>query len=208
MIDLPAAKNQLDPFLPKLERAHHTAIGNWATFVRDTPEFALPLDATARANWIQRHICHQAAAETADMAGVRLNDRLGFFALQFGEPILMRFKYIGHGAPSNVATVQQRLLARQEYTPDMLLMLGDGVEMAPPTMVTCGYTLDGDKLGRLEIRCDCKGQQSWSFEFYGGATVVAPITLPGTEHPAKPARVTKPKRKTAHGEDAAQARAG
>ncbi len=205
VIDLSAAQARLGGYHDKLVDAHHAAIGTWATMVRDQPRYAKPLDTTTRANFIQNHVCREVEIALADDTGVAFPDRLGFFAIYFRPDILLRFKYVGTGCPSNVATTQQRLLARQQFSGELMLALAEVSALTPPTLLTCGYTLDGHALGRLEIRRDCKGQLPWAYDIYGGETVAEPLTFPGTADTAKPARVTTRRRKTAHGKDAAQA---
>jgi hypothetical protein len=202
MIDLPDAKKRLAPLVPILSAAHEAAVASWVTEVNDAPAFTLPLSNTTRANIIHNHLCAQVMLAIADMPGIKLNDKLGFFALMFEPDILLRFKYVGHGAPTNVATKQQVLLAKQTYNDQMMLSLAGDADLEPPTLLTCGHTIDSDKVGRIEIRCDCDGHVSWSYDIYGGDAVIMPQALPGQEDTAKPARIRKI---AAQGEDAASA---
>lgn len=119
-------------------------------------------------------------------------DRLGFFAVRIGSYILLRFKYVGNdGGPHNVATRQQRLLARQTYDEEMALALNGDVSLAPPTLLTCGYTLtDRAEVDRIEIRRDCDGHLPWMYDIYGGGVVNEPIFIDGMADEAKPATVT------------------
>lgn len=204
MIDLPEAKNELELLEPHLIAAHQAAMTSWVGLMQSTPGFTLPLDATTRANILHNHICAEVERRVEDLSGVAINDKLGFFALYLEPGILLRFKYVGQGAPSNVATEQQKLLAQQTYTDQMMFQLaGDvDVDVAPPTTLTCGYAIDEAEIGRIEIRCDCKGRVSWSYDIYGGESVIIPQMLPGQEDTAKPARIRKV---AAQGEDAASA---
>jgi len=171
--------------------AHRAAAKLWKYLVENKPEYVIPLDATARANFIQPHICFEIAKRVDGIIeGVRSTDVLGFFALHVDNDILMRFKYVGHGRPHNVQTDQQKLLARQTYSPEMVMALTGDPTFVPPTVLTVGYTLDGADIGRIEIRRDCRGHLPWSFDLYGGAAVVEPIIMPGLEDTAKPATVT------------------
>ena len=56
----------------------------------------------------------------------------------------------------------------------MLALAGDSA-LTPPTLLTCGYTLDGDKIGRIVVRRDCIGHPPWHYEIYGGRTAVENI---------------------------------
>ncbi len=195
MVELDVAKRRIKPIEPLLVSAHTTAVGNWAAFLKNSPEFALPLDATTRANIINNHVCAEVDRLVADVAGIEPTDRLEFYALKIGAEVLLRFKYVGHGRPHNVATDQQKQLSRQEYTPEMTLALTGDASLAPPTLLTCGYTLDGDKVGRIEIRRDCRGHLPWAYDIYGGESVVQPLTLDGMADTAKPATVTSTRKR-------------
>jgi hypothetical protein len=202
MIDLPEAKDRLEPLVPILVAAHEAAMTNWVEEVKKSPGFTLPLDTTTRANVLHNHVCAQVTLGVANVTGVEPNDRLGFYALMCDPDILLRFKYVGHGAPANIATQQQALLAKQTYSYQMMLSLTGDASLDPPTLLTCGYVIDGDTIGRIEIRRECKGHQTWSYDIYGGDAVIMPQALPGQEDHAKPARI---KRIAAEGEDAASA---
>jgi hypothetical protein len=204
MIDLPAAKAQIEPFAPRLIDAHEKAVAAWSGCLKLNPEFALPLDATTRANAVHNHLRHQIERSFDTDPLARPNEAMRTFGLLIGSEIFLRFKYVGHGEPHNVATTRQKLLARQEYDDDMALALTGDPALAFPTFLTCGYTLDGEQVGRIEIRRDCEGHQPWSFDIYGGKAVVMPQSLPGQEDTARPARVTK--KIAAQGEDAAEAK--
>ncbi len=199
MIDLPEAKDRLDPLVPALIAAHEAAMEIWVAAVKDNPAFTLPLNTTTRANILNNHVCAQAELRLPD---VPQNDKLGFFALMIGGDVMLRFKYVGHGAPANVQTEQQKLLAKQTYNDQMMFALTGDIAGEPPTLLTCGYTIDGEKIGRVEIRYDCKGHISWSYDIFGGEAVIMPQMLPGQEDTAKPARI---KKVAAQGEDAASA---
>lgn len=195
MVELDVARERIKSLEPLLVEAHETAVSNWATFVKEKPELAKPIDTTARANFIHCHICAEVARLVARVDGVKLTDNLGFFGIWVGDHILLRFKFVGHGAPSNVATTQQRYLARQEYTDEMMLTLAGDSALIPPTLLTCGYTLDGDKVGRIVVRRDCVGHPTWHYEIYGGRTIVEHIPFDGMADTAKPARVSSAKAK-------------
>lgn len=204
LIDLPEAKGRLDFLVPHLNDSHKAAWSSWLTLVKESPAFALPLNHRTRANIFHNHVCTEVEQRVGDLAGVEITDALGFFAIKVGGDILLRFKYVGHGAPANVRTDQQKRLARQTWNEQMMLALTGDDSLTPPTLLTCGYVIDGDEIGRVEIRCDCKGKVSWSYDIYGGETVIAPQALPGQEDTAKPAKITR-KVGAAEGKDAASA---
>jgi hypothetical protein len=179
------AKTKLERIEPVLISAGETATTNWFTLVTDHPEFARSLTTRTRANFIHDHMCPEIERGVEELPGVTPTEALGFFALNIDSEILLRPKYVGHGVPHNVATTQQKLLARQEYDESMLDALGFG----PMSFLTCGYTLGDGELGRMEIRCDCKGLQSWSYDIYGGTAMSAATAFPGMEDEARPAAV-------------------
>lgn len=193
MVDLDVARERIEPLEPLLTKAHETAVENWATFVKEKPELAKPIDTTARANFIHCHICAEIARRVERADSVKLTEGLGFFGIWVGDHILLRFKFVGHGQPSNVATKQQESLARQEYTDEMMLALAGDSALTPPTLLTCGYTLDGDKIGRVVVRRDCIGHPPWHYEIYGGRTAVENIPFEGMADTAKPAKVSSTK---------------
>jgi hypothetical protein len=201
MIELPEAQQAIKAIEPALTQGLLTGTKNWQTLLNEHPDLAVPLDTTTRANFIHNHSCTEIGRLVADTEGVTVADGLGFFGLLVGDVIVLRVKFVGFGAPSNVATKQQKLLARQSFTPDMLMAL-DGMS-APPTLLTCGYTLEGAEIERIEIRRDCIGHETWSYEIYGGEAVVEPLVIPGLIDTTKPALVTST-RKAAEGESQAE----
>jgi len=203
MIDLPEAKDRLEHLVPHLIEAHQGAMSDWTKRMQEDPAWFLPLNARTRANVLHNHVCARVEQTTASITGVEATDALSFFGLKVGPDILLRFKYVGLGAPQNVATEQQRLLEKQTYSEQMMLSLTGDTSLTPPTLLTCGYTIDGDEIGRVEIRRDCKSHVSWSYDIYGGSAVIAPQALPGMDDTARPAKITR--KIAAEGEDAASA---
>ncbi len=205
LIQAPTAKEKLDRVEAALIASHRTVVDRWFEMVSEVPQFAKAMKPTTRAGWIHDHLCPEVEAAVEDISKVSAHEALGFFALNIDDEILMRLKYVGQGAPSNVATDQQKLLARQEYDEVMLAALGSDPALGLPTFLTCGYTLGDGELGRLEIRCDYKRKTLWSFDLYGGEAVSAPLEFPGMPQEALPALV-KSTRKTAaeKGQDLAE----
>lgn len=190
MVEIDHAQRRIEPFEDLLIEAHKSAIKkSWATLLEKQPEIALPLDETARANLIHPHIRVEVEQRIEDVPGVVVNDKLDFFALMIDETMLMRFKNVENGMPRNYPTTRQKELASQRFTEEMRLGLLGDASLEPPTLITCGHTLDGDKLGRLEIRRDCKGHLPWHFDIYGGETMNAPLVIPTLEDETRPARV-------------------
>lgn len=132
MIDLPSAKSQLSGLHSDLIEAHLVAAKNWRSLLTECPDLAAPLDSTTRANFINDHVCAEVAQRMDGRAGTSLNDALGFPLLLVGEWIVLRFKFVGHGAPRNYPTEQQEVLAKQSYTSEMLSALGKGALSSSP----------------------------------------------------------------------------
>jgi hypothetical protein len=189
VVELDYAQDRIEPLKPRLVEGHQAAAEVWAKLVKEQPEVVLPLDDTARANLIHPHIRYEVERRVEGLPAVMINDKLDFFALMIGDDILLRFKYVGHGMPRNYGTTRQKELASQRFTPTMIGDLLGDASLQPPTMLTCGHTLDGEKLGRLEIRRDCKGHLPWSFDIFGGNAVNAPLVIPTLEDEIRPARV-------------------
>ena len=189
MVELDHTQSRIEPYKPMLVEAHQAAVDVWAKLLKELPEAVHPFDDTARANLIHPHIRYEVARRIEGSPDVAVNDKLKFFALMIGDDILLRFKYVGHGMPRNYGTTRQKELASQRFTSKMTADLLGDASLQPPTMLTCGHTLDGDKLGRLEIRRDCKGHLPWSFDIFGGDAVNAPLVIPTLEDETRPARV-------------------
>lgn len=201
MVEFDAAQQRCKVLERPLVEAHKAAVGKWATFVKDKPDLALPFDATARANFIHPHIRHEILQRVAPLSNVRPTpEKLDLFGLMIDDDLLMRFKFVGNGLPHNYPTDRQKELAEQKFSEGLVeLLLGDG-SLDPPTMLTCGYTLEGEKLGRLEIRRDCKGHLPWSYDIFGGQAVVSPLILPGMEDRTRPAKISSKKKRAADNE--------
>lgn len=193
MVDLPEANEALASLESLFVDAHETAISRWRELCSEHPALGAPCDSTTRANFINDHVAFEMTRLVDERPGTEVADGLGFFALRLEPAILLRFKFLGQGTPSNVSTTQQKLLARQTFTDEMMFALEGDTSLLPPTLLTCGYTIDGDgKLGRVEIRRDCKGHQSWNYDIYGGKVTTQPLVLDGLADTTKPARITKP----------------
>src|SRR5205085_1133431 len=107
--------------------------------------------------------------------------------------------------PHNVGTFQQKLLSRQQYDEDMVLALTGDIDLSPPTLLTCGYTLtDESKIDRIEIRRDCKGHLPWSYDIHGGTTLIEPVFLDGMADEAKPAKVSSSRKDERKGDGQAE----
>jgi hypothetical protein len=151
------------------------------------PEALAALDRTERANFLHGQVRNLITAGVEGTPGVKITD-WDIFTAAVGADLLVRFKYLGGGRPSNVQTIQQKLLARQQYPQEVFDLLAIAGITEAPTMVTCGYTLDGWDIGRIMIRRDCEGHEPWDYDIYGGVAVSEPLHFTDIEE-AKPAVV-------------------
>jgi hypothetical protein len=180
-------QERLAPFHSIFSDAHLGAAARLREFAEKVPQAAAALNATERANFLHGQIRDLVGVGVEPADGIHVTN-WEVFTVAVDVDLLVRFKYLGQGAPANVATEQQKLLARQQYTDETFALLGDAGITAPPTTVTCGYTMDGMDIGTVTIRRDCKGHESWKYDVYGGETVYEPQLLPTVEE-AKPAVV-------------------
>jgi hypothetical protein len=192
VISLDTARDRIEPIEGLLIEAHKTAAANWRTLLTEQPALALPLDKTTRANFLHCHITSEIGRGIERLGDVKANDKLDFYALMIGQDILLRFKYIGHdGTPRNVPTERQKLLARQQYDEAMVLALTGDTSIAPPTLLTCGYTLtDEHEVDRIEILRECVGHPTWSYDIFGGTRLIEPLVMHGMSDDARPAKVS------------------
>lgn len=161
--------------------AHVGAFKRLADIANDHAAAVAALNARERANFLHGQVRQLVGVgvETHDNAHVTDWD---IDTVAVGNDLLVRFKYLGNGAPANnKSTEQQKLLDQQRYTEKAMNALTlAGIEV-PPTTVTCGYTHDGlgIELGRVLIQRDCVGHDRWNYDIYGGTSVVEPLTIPG-----------------------------
>lgn len=205
MLTLEGARQALDPYRkPVFTDPTLNAVATWQRFVRQSPDLAKPMDETARANMIHCWWRQGVRQALVNSSGIREITSLGFFAVAAGVNPIVRFKLVGDGGrPSNVDTEQQVLLSRQEYDDESLSALAEEGIPAPPTLLTCGYSLDEvAEIRFVEIRCDYKQYVLWRWIIWGdagggfGEIEQLPIpTIPGP----RPARVKSAKRRDTKG---------
>jgi len=193
MVELEEAQDRLAPLEKRFIQGHMAAEAQWEAFVKEHPDLALPFDTTTRANVLNNYICSQMARASEGLPNVEVTEVLQFFALKIDDDILLRFKFVGHGEPRNYPTPQQQLLSRQLFSEEMTMALTGDPALKPPTLLTCGYTLtlDGMKIGRIELRRNCNGHAPWFYDIYGGDRVVRPQTFDGRTDDTRPATIRK-----------------
>lgn len=151
-----------------------SAVAEWQEFERNEPERAFAISSTTRAGMIHdftvREVRRALSRPDAKASEARESAALGFFVVAVGDQLLVRYKYVAAGMPQNVATVAQRRLAQQRYGESMMETLTlEGVP-TPPTLVTCGYTLEPDgSLGTVSVQCDYDKTCLWRYFAWGDA---------------------------------------
>jgi hypothetical protein len=180
MLSMTQVQNQIGEDLHEILVAGHVgAFKRLEDITKAYPAAIAALNATERANFLHGQIRQLIAAGVETHDGAQITD-WDIDTVAVGVNLLVRFKYLGHGTPANNrSTEQQRLLERQQYKQTaMALLVLAGIE-EPPTIVTCGYTLDGLQLSRVLIQRDCTGHDRWNYDIYGGTAVMEPLALPG-----------------------------
>jgi hypothetical protein len=175
------------------------AVEKWNEMEQEDPDFALDMEATERANIIHgltRSRVRKALA-TVDASAAHELTSLGFFAVAFGDDLIVRYKFVGNGEPSNVATNRQKELAKHEFDDKLMGKLAlEGVPN-PPTIATCGYTLDfSGKLETVSVRCDHSGNTLWQYTVWGDdkggfGTTAMPSIMPELDPTATTIRSTR-----------------
>jgi hypothetical protein len=197
MLELTDVQARLGSLTDVFVDAHLVAANRMKKFGEAVPEAIAALNSTERANVMHGQVRQLVLVDVesrSDVRQVHWNSLL--FLIGIGDDVLVRFKYLGHGRPANVHTEQQHLLERQQYDEQMWSALDESGFKDAPTLVTCGYTLDGMDIGKVSIRRDCIGREPWSFEIYGGTAVVEPMMLKGLSiDETRPARVTSKSKK-------------
>jgi|GEM_PF-4837156 len=179
----------------RIEESGLDLVGAWKTvakrhrkLAKKMPDFAeaLSADPTARANSYHAQLQAVVQDQAESLAKVSAGRKLNMFTASLPPDLLLRFKYVGAGGPTNHSSAQQRLLARQQYTQEML----DDLEVEePPTLVTCGYDVDGHELSTVTLRCDCIGRESWKLALFPSYEVLEEPMVIGDLSDPLPARI-------------------
>lgn len=166
-----ATRELLDPVQEALlVQPRLNAIRRWAELVASSPLTSATFTTTTRANIIHDLTCHEVRKALPDNAAAREIGALGFFALAVGTDVVVRFKFVPGGFPSNVQTERQELLRLQQYDADDIAALSLEGLPYPPTLVTCGYTLGLDGgAGVLSVQCDYAADIYWRYPIWGDA---------------------------------------
>lgn len=169
LMRLDLARERLDPHADTLLVAtFKTAVQQWNTLLSEQPAMASAFTATTRANIIHDLTCRAVRGALSSCKNVREIKALGFFALAIGDDIIVRFKYVPTGMPNNVSTIQQELLAKQQYNEEVIAQLNMEGIPNPPTIVTCGYLLgDDNQIKRVSVQCDYYKSPYWKYLLFG-----------------------------------------
>lgn len=167
LLTLPQARERLDPLAEKLIVKPCTdAVTEYGEFVAAKPRSASAISATTRAGMIHDFTTRNVRGAVTKAA--RELDAYGFFAVLVKDDLAVRFKFLGSGQPSNVATGKQVRLSVHQYDDDLVQALAIEGVYEPPTLVTCGYALGGDgEVQSLVVQLDYGKQTVWRYYLYG-----------------------------------------
>ncbi len=155
-----------------LVKPRKAAVGTWNAFEAESPAAAAAITATTRAgmihDWTVREVRRALELDDVKDLAREIDSSLEFFTVVVGQTMLVRYKLTATGQPRNVATDVQRRLAVQQYDEVVMSEFAlDGMP-EPPTLVTCGYTLDaGGMLGTVSVQCDYGKTILWHYVVWG-----------------------------------------
>lgn len=195
VLSLGEVKTRLDPVNPVLEAAH---LGAAERLKGLDPSTAAALNPIERANFLHAQVRQLVGVGVEPMAGVRVTE-WDLDTIAVGSDLLVKFNYITDPVRH---TTQQKMLKRQKYKPEAMAVLALAGIIGPPTTVTCAYTLDGMDIGRVLIRRECAGHETWEYDIYGGTAIVEPQHFPGIDE-ARPAIVRSKQAREGASEDQA-----
>lgn len=188
MLSLDEVRQQLDRLHPIFVAAHVGAYKRLQDVQEKYPEFVSAMNARERANVLHGQVRSLVAVGVEPEENAQVTE-WDIDTVAVGFNLLVRFKFLGNGDPANnKSTEQQRLLDAQRYKSSAMTVLALAGITEPPTIVTCGYTSDGNGLGRVLIQRDCKGHERWNYDIHGGTAVVEPLRFVGMDE-ARPAVV-------------------
>jgi hypothetical protein len=172
LIDIDDAQELLSPVADALlVSPRRAAVQIWNQFEAANPDTAAAITSTTRAGMIHdftvREVRRALLVDGISNVAPEI-EALDFFAVAVGSEVLVRYKHVGGGLPQNVATDVRRRLALQRYDDETMQALAfDGIP-DPPTLLTCGYTLDVDGgLGTVTVQCDYAKTTLWRYILWG-----------------------------------------
>ena len=205
LMTLDQARNRLAPVAKTLlVDPQVAAIKKWNDLVASDPGEFAAAGPTSRANMIHDFTVRQVRGALPNCEQAREIDALDFFAVAFGDDLLIRYKYVARGLPRNVSTGIQERLRVQQYDERTMEALTLEHIPTPPTITTCGYTLDySGEVRVVSLQCDYGNQVFWRYVVWGdtgegGIDNYETLPLPGGPSPA-PATIQsarKPARKS------------
>jgi hypothetical protein len=173
------AENCLSPHYRTLKKCLD---GGWEAWHEYYSHRHVVLDARARAAIVYCEIINLAKTLFAE-SDVKVVRKRAMYVLYIGDDIVLRFKKLRNGAPSNVPTGQQRLFHKQEPIPGIL----------PGTFVSAGYELDRIEraIARTLVVARLDGKEVWSLDLNisGGDQGVVEVMPIAPTSPTKTRRV-------------------
>ncbi len=146
----------LNPHLPNISGSIEDGWDAWERFGEREPDLRMPLDATARANFIYCHIVESARRRFEGIKGVLKSTKGRVLKLTFAGRIVLRFKKLD-------AKLRSSGIPTQQYLQFLLQRCLPGFEQ---TNVIGGYRLDGLKVGMEDIHVTCPhgSRNHWTVE--------------------------------------------
>jgi hypothetical protein len=157
MLTKPQAENVLRPHCTVLKRVLDGGFKAWHEHYKHRHPI---LDSRARAAIVYCEIVDLAKALFADCSDVKIVRKGAMYLFYIADDIVLRFKKLRNGKPSNIRTKQQRIFQRQSSIPGFL----------PGTIVSAGYELDQleQTIEKTLVVAQLNGKSVWSLDLNVG----------------------------------------
>ena len=176
-------KEQAEKILkPHYEKLKQSLDGGWESWQEYYKPRHHVLDARARAAIVYCEVIDRAKTLFADVAVAKFIKKRGMHLLYIGNEIVLRFKKLRKGAPSNVRTRQQTLFQMQRTIPGVL----------PGTYASAGYQLDQieQAIDKTMVVCQLDGESVWAIDLsIGEGEQKVEIMAPVLARPKRAVRV-------------------
>jgi hypothetical protein len=172
MLTKSEAEGVLRPHYPNLKKALDGGLHAWHEHYKHRHVI---LDARARAAIIYCEIIDSAKVLFADRSDVKIVRKGVMYLFYVGDDIVLRFKKLRNGKPSNIKTKQQELFQKQQSSIAGFL---------PGTVVSAGYELDQleQAIEKMLVVAQLNGKSVWALDLnigedegQGKVTVMPPI---------------------------------
>jgi hypothetical protein len=193
MLTKPQADSVLRPHYITLKKALDGGWHAWHQHYKDRHPI---LDARARAAIVYCEITALAKQFFDGCPDVKIVRKGAMHLFYIGDDVLLRFKKLRNGKPSNIKTRQQVLLQQQQSIPGIL----------PGTLVSAGYQLDQleQAIEKTLVVAQLDGRSIWSLDLNIGEADGRIAVMPSAQKQHKASRVAArqvKKRKESEKED-------